>query len=179
MFKQELNQKAKEILDKYGYEIDIEVMKGYDRRDFDPDHVKYNLSKEGKSVFKSEFRTEFEGDTYDSFGDSILRRCLNLREEEKYQKQKREFNNKARELLELKKNSKIFHLREKRELKQECERLMMFRSNFAPLASDGITANIAFIESNVKELEELLENLSQARKELVEKTAQPEEQERE
>ena len=54
MFKQELNQKAKEILDKYGYEIDIEVMKGYDRRDFDPDHVKYNLSKEGKSVFKSE-----------------------------------------------------------------------------------------------------------------------------
>jgi hypothetical protein len=170
---QKLNDAAKAVLDEYGYSVDILVDKGWDRRDFDPDYVVCKLAKDGQLMFRTEFRTELNGE-YDPTGASVVDDCLDIRTKPAYREQSHKFGMKIAELLKLKREHKFTHIGEKRELKAECEKLMAYRETFAPLRSSGVYANIPLIEENEKELAEIAQQIREAVKAQQEAVVQEE-----
>ena len=159
---QKLNDAAKAVLDEYGYSVDIEVSKGWDRRSFDPDYILCKLAKDDQLMFRTEFRTEFDGDEYDPTGASVIDDCLDIRTKQAYQNQATKFDLKIAELLKLKAEHKLTHRTEKKALKAECEELMAYREYFAPLKRAGVYANIPLIEENAQELEMLAQKIRDA-----------------
>ena len=158
---QKLNDAAKAVLDEYGYSVDIEIDKNWNRNAFVPDYVVCKLAKDGQLMYKTDFRTEFDGD-FDSDGTIVISKCLGIREKGAYQKQATKFDLKIAELLKLKEEHKLTHRAEKKALKAECEQLMAYREKFTPEGAEGIYANIPLIEENAKELELLAERIKEA-----------------
>ena len=164
MATQELNEAAQAVLEEYGYSIDIDVTHGWDRRDFDPDHVTCRLAKDGQLMFRTEFRTELDDEFYDISGASVIDDCLDIKTKPAYQEQARKFDLKITELLKLKAEHKFTHRAEKKEVTDECEQLMAYRESFAPLQRAGVYANIPLIEENEKELAEMVQKIREVMK---------------
>jgi hypothetical protein len=165
---QNLKEAAKAVLDEYGYSINISVDRIGNGRDFDPDYVVCRLAKDDQLMFRAEFRTELGRDDYDNEGASVIDDCLDIRTKPAYQEQARKFDLKIAEYLKLKQDYRFTHRSEKKALKDECEELMAYREQFAPLRSSGVYANIPLIEENEKELKELAERIREACKQEVE-----------
>ena len=160
-FGQRLNEKSEEILAKKGYGIDVSFYKGGDRREDSPDHVSFSISKDGQPMFKSEFRTQFEGDVYDEFGDSLIAECLMVRKNKDYENQRMQFVSAISELHNL---PKLFSGKRRKMLEAKCAKLEIFKKAFIPFASDGIYADIPLLETNREELVQIYNEIMAIKK---------------
>ncbi len=94
-----LDPRVQKLLTEKGYSIEVSSQKGLDRSFELPDSVIFAISKVGINkhgfneidvIFTDKFRTNFEGETYDPFGDKSLTRLLDTWQGDCYQAQLRD-----------------------------------------------------------------------------------------
>lgn len=160
----QLNDEVVKFLEEKGYKLTVEVHKGYDRREFFPDSVDITLSKGNGRIASVGLGTEFEGNVYDASGVVPLVDILNIRKTYNYSDTKREFEAAAAQLVELKRQHKITHWGEKKELKQKCEKLADYYSRTSGAEIVKARACIPLLEECAPEIETLIEKLREMKR---------------
>lgn len=171
----QINDEVVKFLEERGYKLTVEVRKGYDRREFFPDSVDITLAKGNGRIASVGLGTEFEGEVYDASGVVPLVDILNIRKTYNYPDSKRAFEAAAAQLVELKKQHKITHWGEKKELKQKCEQLANYYTRTSGAEIVKSRACIPLLEECAPEIEDILEQLREMKRAKAEsEAAQPE-----
>ena len=163
-------KEAQDLFDKNGLGVSMSIDYGYDRRDFFPDTISYEILKDGVSMFNykcrgetSEGREGPEGE----FGTEPISACLDCASDSRYNEQASKFRRLVAELLDLKKNHKLSKFGEKRELKEECKKLCTYRETGSfPKGQPNYTINVPLLESNRALLEQVLAELTKMKDEM-------------
>ena len=165
------HEQVKELLDKHGLSVLVDIDHGYDTRDFFPDRVYYRIQKDNEPVFSYKCRTVEgrEGDKSNGEQEAAaLKRCLDLGSEQRYREQAELFKRSLKQLMELKRDHKFSKFGEKKELKDMCEKLSEFRySGSYPTGSPEYSINIPLLEDNRELFEQLVKTLEDLSKTIV------------
>lgn len=159
----EFDKKTKAVLDKFGLSVSQIIDYGYDRRDFFPDTVSYEIARDNELIFTYSCRSEeVQGrkGPDGEFATEPFEACLKAVEAEKYLKQASEFKSKLKQLLELRKDHKFSKFAAKKELKDECENLCRYYSNGSfSTGAPNIFVNVPLMEDNKQLFQEVLKEL--------------------